>query len=164
MRIQRVKPDPGQESAWNYPRPPRAEPTPRRIRVVFGGVLIADTVRAQRVLETSHPPTYYIPRDDVKIEHLTPADGSTFCEWKGRAAYFTVEVGSRRAEKAVWTYPDPVPAFDAIQDHLAFYASRMDACTVDGEQARPQEGGLYGGWITSHVVGPFKGAPGTWGW
>ncbi len=164
MRARRIEPVRGQESVWDYPRPPRAEEVSKRIEVVFNGVVIADTVRAKRVLETSHPPVYYIPPEDVRQEHLIDAPGSSFCEWKGRATYKTVVVGDRRAERAGWTYPDPEPGYEAIRDHLAFYAGPMDACTVDGERVEPQPGGFYGGWITSDVVGPFKGSPGTMGW
>jgi len=133
--------------------------------VVLGGVTIADTRRALRVLETSHPPTYYVPPDDVRWEYLeaVPGGGSV-CEWKGPAQYFSVHAGARRAICAAWSYPDPTPAFDALKDHVAFYVAQMDACFVDDEQARPQPGGFYGGWVTPDVVGPFKGAPGSEGW
>jgi uncharacterized protein (DUF427 family) len=164
MRPKRIEPGPGQESAWDYPRPPRVEAVNKRIQVVLNGVLIADTVRAKRVLETSHPPVYYIPPQDVHTEYLVEAPGSSFCEWKGRAKYYTVVVGQRRAERAAWSYPEPKAGYEAIRDHLAFYAGPADACTVDGERAEPQPGGFYGGWITADVVGPFKGGPGTIGW
>jgi uncharacterized protein (DUF427 family) len=164
MKPTRTTPAPGQESVWDYPRPPRVEATSKRIRVVFAGVTIADTCAAQRVLETSHPPVYYIPRADIRQEHLVEAPGSSVCEWKGQARYFTVAVGDRRAERAAWSYPDPTAAFRAIRDHVAFYAGPMDACYVDDELVTPQPGGFYGGWITQDVVGPFKGEPGTWGW
>ncbi|GAB4445210.1 MAG: DUF427 domain-containing protein [Chloroflexi bacterium OHK40] len=162
--IQRVIPGPGQESVWDYPRPPRVEPTSRHLRVIFGGVVIADTRRAHRVLETSHPPVYYIPPADIRMEYLTPAAGSSFCEFKGRAAYYTVAAGDRRAENAAWYYPSPAPGFEAIAGAVAFYPALMDACYVDGELAEPQPGGFYGGWITADIVGPFKGGPGTRGW
>jgi uncharacterized protein (DUF427 family) len=164
LRPKRIEPGPGQESVWDYPRPPRVEEVARRIRVVFNGALIADTVRAKRVLETSHPPVYYIPREDVRLEYLVEAAGSSVCEWKGRAKYYTVVVDSRSAERAAWSYPEPEAAYGAIRDHLAFYAGPMDACTVDGERVEPQPGGFYGGWITADVVGPFKGGAGTTGW
>jgi uncharacterized protein (DUF427 family) len=164
MKPTRTTPAPGQESVWDYPRPPRVEATSKRIRVVFAGVTIADTCAAQRVLETSHPPVYYIPRADIRQEHLVEAPGSSVCEWKGQARYFTVAVGDRRAERAAWSYPDPTAAFRAIRHHVAFYAGPMDACYVDDELVTPQPGGFYGGWITQDVVGPFKGEPGTWGW
>jgi len=140
------------------------EPTPRRIRVVFAGETIADTTRAWRVLETSHPPTYYIPPDDVLDGVLFPSSRSSWCEWKGRARYHAVRVGGRTAESAAWSYPDPVPAFEPIRDHVAFYPAKMDRCLVDEEEARPQPGGFYGGWVTSDLDGPFKGEPGSEGW
>jgi uncharacterized protein (DUF427 family) len=165
MSRARIQPGPGQESVWDYPRPPRLEPCKRRIRVEFGGVVIADTTQAHRVLETSHPPVYYIPLEDVRREHMVASQTrSTFCEWKGRAVYHSIVVEGRRAVDAAWSYPDPTPAFRPIKDHLAFYASNVDACWVDEEKVQPQPGDFYGGWITSQVVGPFKGAPGTWGW
>jgi len=164
LRPERVVPGPGQESVWDYPRPPRVEDTSRHIRVVFNGVTVADTRRAKRVLETSHPPVYYIPPEDVKMAHLAEASGSSWCEWKGRASYYHVEVDGRRAERAAWTYHQPSEGFESIEDHVAFYPGPMDACTVDGERVKPQPGRFYGGWITDDVVGPFKGGPGTQGW
>ena len=162
--IQRIKPAPGQESVWDYPRPPRLEPTTRHLRVVFGGVIIADTHRAHRVLETSHPPVYYIPPADIQMQYLTATIESSSCEWKGRAAYYTVAAGGRRAEQVAWYYPDPTPAFAPIKDAVAFYPEHMDACYVDDERVTPQPGGFYGGWVTANIVGPFKGGPGSWGW
>jgi len=164
MRPTRVEPDPGQESVWDYPRPPRVEETSRHIQVVFNGVVIADTFEAKRVLETSHPPVYYIPPGDIQMSYLVRAPGSSVCEWKGQAEYYTVVVEGRKAERAAWCYPDPKSSYEAIRDHVAFYAGLMDACYVDGERVRPQPGGFYGGWITSDVVGPFKGEPGSAGW
>ncbi len=164
MRPQRIPPGPTQESVWDYPRPPRLEPVPQRIQIVFAGGTIADTCRAWRVLETSHPPVYYLPPEDVRRELLVPESGSSFCEWKGHARYFTLRVGDREARRVTWSYHDPSPAFGSIRDHLAFYAGPMDECTVAGERARAQPGGFYGGWITTGVVGPFKGEPGTEGW
>jgi len=163
----RPEPDPiapGQESVWDYPRPPRVEPTTRRIQVIFNGELVADTRRAVRVLETSHPPVYYIPLVDIRPEYLRPGDGRSFCEWKGEAHYYTLEVNDRRAENVGWGYANPARDFAAIRDHVAFYAAPMDSCLVDGERARPQPGAFYGGWITADVVGPFKGEPGSTGW
>lgn len=153
-----------QESVWDYPRPPRIEDFTRPIQVVFNGTVVAATTRAKRVLETSHPPVYYIPPEDIAREHLEPAPGTTFCEWKGTARYFTVVVGDRRAERAAWAYPEPTPGFAVIQGYVAFYPSLMDACYADGERVRAQEGDFYGGWITGNIVGPFKGGPGTQGW
>lgn len=155
---------PGQESVWDYPRPPRLEAVSRRIRVVLGGRMIADSRRAFRVLETSHPPGYYIPPGDVDPAALRPAFGASFCEWKGQACNFDVLAGEVVAPRAAWSYPQPTPEFAAIRDHLAFYPTAMDACYVDDERVRPQPGGFYGGWITSDIVGPFKGGPGTAGW
>jgi uncharacterized protein (DUF427 family) len=161
---QRIAPLPGQESVWDYPRPPRLEPTDRRIRVVFAGETIADSRRAFRVLETSHPPVYYLPPDDVRVEVLERTERQSVCEYKGAAVYYTVRVGGRAAVDAAWCYPDPAPAFAPIARYVAFYPAAMDACYVDEEVATPQPGGFYGGWITSDIVGPFKGGPGSWGW
>jgi uncharacterized protein (DUF427 family) len=156
---------PVSESVWDYPRPPRAEPTERRIRVVLGSEVIVDTRGAYRVLETSHPPVYYVPIGDVLPGALVPAGGHrTDCEWKGLASYYDVVAGGVRAERAAWTYRDPRRGFEVIRDAVAFYPGRMDACYVDDERVQPQPGGFYGGWITSDLIGPFKGAPGTLGW
>ncbi|ASC72362.1 uncharacterized protein XM38_033190 [Halomicronema hongdechloris C2206] len=164
MPISRIEPGPGQESVWDYPRPPRLEPSSRRVRVVFNDVVIADSQRTQRVLETSHPPVYYIPPEDVRQEYFTPTRRRTACEWKGAAAYFTITVGDRRAEHAAWCYPQPTPAFQAIQHYIAVYPNQMDACYLNDEQVQAQAGDFYGGWITQDIVGPFKGGAGTWGW
>jgi uncharacterized protein (DUF427 family) len=163
-RPEPVAPGPGQESVWAYPRPPRLEPTARRLRVVFAGRTIADTVRGYRVLETSHPPVYYIPPADIDFAAVATTAGSSFCEFKGRAAYYDLVWDGRRSERAAWAYPSPSRAFDAIAHHLAFYASRVDACYVDDELVAPQAGDFYGGWVTRDIVGPFKGEAGTWGW
>ena len=154
------------ESVWVYPRPPRVELTPKRVRVVFGGALIADTTRAHRVLETSHAPVYYVPLEDVSLGALAASGGrQSFCEFKGMASYLYVIGGDgRRLAREAWTYLDPAPGFESIRGAVAFYAGQMDECTVDGEQVEPQAGGFYGGWITSDLVGPFKGPPGTLGW
>lgn len=146
------------ESVWDYPRPPRVEPTGRRIRIVLGGETIVDTRRAHRVLETSHPPVYYVPLEDVAPGVLEPSSGgTTFCEWKGDASYYDVAAGGRREARAAWTYHDPSPGFESLRDAVAFYAGPMDACFVDDERVEPQPGGFYGGWITADVTGPFKG-------
>jgi uncharacterized protein (DUF427 family) len=158
------KPASSQESVWDYPRPPRVEPTGKRIRVVFNGVTVAETTRAIRVLETSHPPSYYIPPEDVRREYLTPTRQRTFCEFKGAASYWTLQVGDRIAQNAAWGYPDPSPGYEAIRGCLMFYPGRVDACYVDDERVTPQVGDFYGGWITSDIIGPFKGEPGTQGW
>jgi uncharacterized protein (DUF427 family) len=155
---------PGQESVWDYPRPPRLEDFPGRIRIVFGGQTIVDTTGAKRVLETSHPPTFYVPPDAIVPGAVELVGGRSWCEWKGQARYLDVVVGDRRARKAAWTYPSPTGRFAQLKDFVAFYPAAMDACFVNDEQARAQPGGFYGGWITSNLVGPFKGAPGTMGW
>jgi len=158
-------PGPGRESVWDYPRPPRLEPSTKRITVELGGVMIADTTRAMRVLETSHPPVYYIPLADVVAGVLTPSRaGESWCEWKGSAAYYDVAAGGRQAPRGAWTYRTPSASYAAIRDAVAFYPSAMDRCTVDGVVVTPQPGDFYGGWITPDIVGPFKGAPGTRGW
>ena len=164
--MKRTRPQAGQESVWDYPRPPRLELVDRHIRIVHAGVVLADTTRAWRVLETSHPPVYYVPPQDVRTRHLAcDPEASSFCEWKGRAVYYDLAlVGSERIPRVAFAYPDPTHAFRPIVGHLAFYAGRLDACTVDGELARPQPGSFYAGWITDDVVGPFKGEPGTLGW
>lgn len=164
MRPRPEKPGPGQESVWDYPRPPALVPSSQLVEVVLGGVVIARTTTSWRVLETSHPPTYYLPREAFVDGALVPASGSSACEWKGRAAYADLHGGGVVAPRAAWTYPDPTPAFAAISDAWAVMPGAVDACRVDGETVRPQEGGFYGGWITDAVVGPFKGIPGSWGW
>ncbi len=154
------------ESVWDYPRPPRLEPTARLVEVTLGGAVIARTTRAHRVLETSHPPVYYIPAEDVEPGTLEPVqDAGSVCEWKGTATYLDV-IGAdgRRVPRGAWTYRRPALGFAPIADGVAFYPALMDACTVDGELVRPQPGRFYGGWVTDDVVGPFKGAPGTLGW
>jgi uncharacterized protein (DUF427 family) len=161
----RIQPGPGQESVWDYPRPPRVETCRRHIKVEFNGLVVAETTRAKRVLETSQPPAYYIPPEDVRLrEHFQPTGHTTVCEWKGVAHYYTITVDGRTAANAAWYYPEPAPGFEAIKDHVAVYPGRVEACYVDGEKAEPQEGDFYGGWITKDVVGPFKGGPGTQGW
>jgi uncharacterized protein (DUF427 family) len=155
--MQRIEPGPGQESVWDYPRPPRIEPVSKRIRVVFSGVTVADSTRTLRVLETSHPPVYYIPKDDVRMDLLARTQTETYCEWKGSASYWTLAVGERTSPDAAWSYEQPIDGFESIQGHLAFYATRVDACYVDDEEVQTQAGGFYGGWVTRDVVGPFKG-------
>ncbi len=167
MRSTRPDPDPvgpGQESVWGYPRPPAVEPAIRRLRVVLGGEVIADTTSGQRVLETSHPPNYYVPLTDVADGALERTVGASFCEFKGRAHYFRVHGGGVTVDEGAWGYDDPAPAYASLRGHVAFYASRMDACFVDDERVIPQPGAFYGGWITADIAGPFKGGPGTRGW
>lgn len=164
MMFKRIEPQDGQESVWDYPRPPRVEPTSKRVRVIFNGVLLADTTRAMRVLETSHPPTYYIPQANIQMRYLTKTSRRTVCEFKGVASYWRVAINGKVAENACWGYENPTAGYEAIAGYIAFYPSRMDACFVNDEQVIPQEGDFYGGWITSDIVGPFKGGAGTWGW
>lgn len=163
MKPERIEPGPGQESSWDYPRPPRVEPSRRRLRVVFAGEVVAESDRALRVLETYGAPCYYVPPEDVRTELLRPAAGATLCEWKGSASYFDVVAGGRVASAAAWCYRRPNPAYVEIAGHLAFYPAQVEAY-LDGERARSQPGGYYGGWISDEVVGPFKGEPGTEGW
>lgn len=152
------------ESVWDYPRPPAVREVSARIEVWFAGELVASCDRAVQVLETSHPPTYYLPRSAFRDGVLEPTQGSTWCEFKGRAAYADVVAGDRRAPRAAWFYPEPSAGYAALVGHVAVMPGAMDRCTVEGEGVTPQEGGFYGGWITSRVTGPFKGAPGTRGW
>jgi len=159
-----IAPRSGQESVWDDPRPPRAERSPRRIRAVVGGVVLADSTRSIRVLETSHPPTDYVPPDDVRMDLLVEAKGSSMCEWKGHARYFDALLGDRTVRRVALSYPEPTARFEALRDHLAFYLPALDEAFVDDERAEPQPGGFYGGWITSDLVGPFKGVPGSMGW
>jgi uncharacterized protein (DUF427 family) len=157
--------EPATESVWDYPRPPRLEPTARTIKIVHGGAVIAETAHALRILETSHPPVYYIPPSDIAMEYLQPSGKrSSFCEFKGFASYWNLSVSGSTSEDAAWSYAKPSAKYATLKNHLAFYASRVDECSVDGEIVVPQPGDFYGGWITSHVTGPFKGPPGTLGW
>ena len=162
--MERVKPKAGQESVWDYPRPPRLEQTNKHLKIVFKNEIIAETNRAYRVLETSHPPVYYFPPEDVRMEFLTEAANSSFCEWKGRACYYNLQIGEKRVENAAWFYPKATERFRQIENYLAFYPSKMDECFVNDELVETQEGDFYGGWITSDIVGPFKGGAGTWSW
>lgn len=154
----------GHESVWDYPRPPRVEPFAGAISVEVGGAVVASTPRAWRVLETSHPPTYYLPREAFADGALRRTSGSSWCEWKGRATYYDLIGGDRVAPKCAWSYLDPTPGFVAITGAVAVMAGAVDRCTVNGELVVPQPGGFYGGWITSWVTGPFKGGPGSAGW
>ncbi len=165
MNIQkRIEPKPGQESVWDYPRPPRLEKTNAQIKIIFNKVLIADSTSTYRVLESSHPPVYYIPPDDIQMKYLLDDKGHTLCEWKGLAHYFSIDIKGKRIRKVAWYYPNPYPAFAEIKNYLAFYPEPMDACLVNGEKAKSQPGGFYGGWITNNIVGPFKGEAGTMFW
>jgi uncharacterized protein (DUF427 family) len=155
---------PGQESVWDYPRPAIAEPTSRHIRIIHKGIVLADSRAAWRTLETSHPPTYYIPQSDIAMAHLVPNPARSICEWKGQAVYWDVVAGSERIAQAGWSYPSPTAPFAGIANHIAFYAAPFDRAEVDGEQVSPQPGGFYGGWISRHEAGPFKGIPGSRFW
>jgi uncharacterized protein (DUF427 family) len=172
-RPHRIEPGPGQESVWDYPRPPRVERTSRRLVVVVAGRTIADTTAGWRVLETSQPPAFYLPSRDVDLSCLVLDRDRTWCEWKGTAQYWSIVVPDRAGAAggrpdvrpgAAWSYPRPNPGYEAITDHLAFYPQRVDACYVDDERVLANEGDFYGGWITSSVVGPFKGGAGSRGW
>ncbi len=156
-----IEPGPGQESVWDYPRPPALQHDKRRVEVKDGNVVIARTTAALRVLETASPPTFYIPAEDVDLDQLVEVAGNSVCEWKGRAVYRAL---AHAPELPVaWSYPRPRPRFDKIRNHLAFYPGRVE-CYVDGERVQAQAGGFYGGWITAEVVGPYKGEPGTGHW
>jgi uncharacterized protein (DUF427 family) len=149
------------ESVWDYPRPPRGAPAGARGVGELDGEVLADTRRSLRVLETSHPPVYYIPAADIRTDRLRPsARRPTVCEFKGTARYY--DAGDRSA--VAWSYASPSPGYEAIAGCYAFYPGRVDRATVDGEQVEAQPGGFYGGWITSAVTGPFKGGPDTMGW
>ena len=152
------------EDVWSYPRPPAIQAVTLPVRIDFGGATIAATTQAWRVLETTHPPVYYLPRAAFSGCVIEPAPGRSHCEWKGEARYWTIVAAGRRAERAAWSYADPAPAYAAITGHLAVYAGAMDACFVGDEQVTPQPGGFYGGWVTTDLKGPFKGVPGSMGW
>jgi uncharacterized protein (DUF427 family) len=164
MKSRRITPKPGQESVWDYPRPPRLESTDKHIQVVYNGVMIADTFLSLRVLETSHPPVYYIPPQNILLQRLFPTNHQTTCEWKGIAQYYSVEVNGKKAENAAWYYPTPKHPYEGLKNYVAFYVSKMDLCLVDGEEVIAQPGDFYGGWITKDIVGPFKGETGSWNW
>ena len=164
MRPWRDPVGPGQQSVWDFPRPAVAEASDRHVRIEHRGVVVADTRAPVRTLETSHPPTWYIPPADITPGVLTPSDRRSFCEWKGHAVYWHVQVADVRLTDVAWSYPDPTRGFAILRDHVAFYAGPFDRCLVDGEQVIPQPGGFYGGWITADLAGPFKGVPGSMGW
>ena len=155
---------PGQESVWVFPRPARAEPSGVHILIEHGGKVVADTRSSIRTLETSHPPSYYIPLKDIAPGVLVRALGNSLCEWKGVAVYWDVVMGETVLRRVGWSYPAPSSAFQILRDQVAFYAEAFDRCSVDGETVVPQPGGFYGGWITSKVAGPFKGVPGSASW
>jgi uncharacterized protein (DUF427 family) len=158
-----VEPAPGEESVWDYPRPPRVVPEPREVVVRVAATIIARSRNALRVLETASPPTVYVPRDDVMMEFLRPALGASSCEWKGSAIYWSVILPGEERISAAWSYEDPHAGFEPLRGHLSFYPGRVE-CELGGVPVRPQPGGFYGGWVTPEIVGPFKGEPGTHGW
>lgn len=161
------KPDPtgpGQESVWDYPRPAVCEPTNRHVQIIHRGIEIANSKGAWRTLETSHPPTYYIPQEDVALQYLQPNQRRTMCEWKGQARYFDLVMDWERLDAVAWAYPAPSPSFAGIKDYLAFYPDPLDECRIDGELITPQPGQFYGGWISQYEAGPFKGVPGSQFW
>ncbi len=164
--MKKILPKAGQESVWDYPRPPRLEPCSKHIRIVSSGLVLADSIRTLRLLETSHPPSYYIPPEDINLELLQHSPASSYCEYKGEAAYYDLKTG---VKSVAWFYPSPTRGYTALVGHLAFYPSRVvvqagDGCFVNDELVTPQAGNFYGGWITADVVGPFKGEAGTQGW
>jgi uncharacterized protein (DUF427 family) len=153
------------ERVWDYPRPPAVVPCDRRVRVELAGELLADSTAALRVLETSHPPTIYVPPGDVSTELLAASDARpTLCEFKGSARYLDAIVDGRRVKAIAWSYPNPSPGYERLRDHVSFYPGRVDRALLDDERVQAQEGDFYGGWITSDLVGPFKGPAGTLGW
>lgn len=158
-----IKPKDGQESVWDYPRPPKLENDERQVQVIFNNIIIADTVRATRVLETASPPVFYIPPEDIKKKYLLEGSGSSICEWKGEARYWTIKFREIVIENVGWSYPVPFEDYENIAEYISFYTSRLE-CFVNGERAEPQHGGFYGGWVTHEIVGPFKGLPGTEWW
>jgi uncharacterized protein (DUF427 family) len=163
-RPPRIPPGPGQESVWDYPRPPRVEPVPERLRVIVDGEVLAETTRGLRVLETAGAPVYYFPSADVRMDRLAPSPHHSVCEWKGDASYYRYATARRTIENVAWTYPQPKPGYEAVRDHLAFYGGRVDEAWVGDERATPQPGHFYGGWVTARIVGPIKGEPGSSGW
>lgn len=158
------QPGPGQESVWDYPRPPRIEPVARTVRIVHQDVALATTDRAIRVVETSNAPAIYLPQEDIEMAHVEVGEGESVCEWKGIARYWNVRVGSNVVQNAGWDYPDPYEPYDELLGYISFYASRLHACFVGDEQATPQPGEFYGGWVTSRITGPIKGVPGSEHW
>ena len=162
--LERQIPGPGQESVWDYPRPPALRRCEKRVRILLRGEVLADTTAALCVLETSHPPTYYLPPADIDLRYLHAVSASSFCEWKGMASYYDIVCKGATCPRAAWTYHHPESGYLALKDHVAFYAHVMDACFVGEDKVSPQPGNFYGGWVTSDVVGPFKGKPGTMRW
>ena len=158
-----VDPGPREESVWDYPRPPRLDPDSREVRVLYKGTVVAESARAVRVLETASPPVFYLPPDDVRTEHLTHGAGTSLCEWKGAASYWSLALDGSDIPNVGWSYEQPFPEFTAIQSYMSFYPGKLE-CYVGAHRVLPQAGGFYGGWVTPEIVGPFKGEPGTAGW
>lgn len=157
------QPEPGQESVWDYPRPPDLKPDSRQVEVKLAGNLIASTNKAVRVLETASPPTFYLPPGDVNTELLSAVGGDSYCEWKGKASYWAITAGEQSVEHGAWSYENPTPNFSSIKGFYSFYPAKLE-CYVGAERVEPQPGGFYGGWMTSEIAGPVKGEPGTGGW
>ena len=164
MRPTPIPPKPGQESVWDYPRPAIWQDTDKHLKVICNGIVLAETIRGKRVLETSHPPTYYFPPEDVKLEYLIETSRQISCEWKGRYQYYDISIGDKYINYGAWRYFQPTANFVCIETYYAFIPALMVACYVNDELVTPQSGDFYGGWITKDIVGPFKGEPGTWGW
>ena len=158
-----IEPGPGEESVWDYPRPPRLEDDARLVRVLCGSTIIAESRRTLRILETASPPTFYIPPQDVRTDLLSRARGASLCEWKGSATYWSLCIDGQELPNVAWSYEQPFADFTRILGYLGFYPSKLE-CHVDGHRVAPQSGGFYGGWVTPEVVGPFKGDRGTGGW
>jgi uncharacterized protein (DUF427 family) len=164
IRPNPITPKSGQESVWEYPRPAILQDTDKHLKVICKGIVLAETTRGKRVLETSHPPTYYFPPEDIKLEHLIATHKKNICEWKGAYQYYDIKIGDQLIKYAAWQYFAPTPNFMPMREYCGFIAALMDACYVNDELVKPQSGDFYGGWITADIVGPFKGEPGTWGW
>lgn len=163
-QIKKVKPGKGQESVWDYPRPPAIEQFNKHIRIIFNEQIIADTNDSFRILETSHPPSYYLPKSSFKDGTLIKTNKTSYCEFKGMAHYYDIKWEDQRAAGAAWGYQNPTEHYSGIKDHVCVYGHLMDACYIGDELIIPQPGGFYGGWITNNIVGPFKGGPNSWGW
>jgi uncharacterized protein (DUF427 family) len=158
LKSQRIQPKPGEESVWDYPRPPKAEETWKEVRIVYDGVVIAKTNRAIRVLQTGHPPVYYVPPDDIQMKFLVASSKTSKCEFKGTAFYYDVKGKTKESKNAAWSYPDPTPGYEMIRNYVAFYPQLMDACYVNNERVLPEPGEYFGGWITHEILGPFAGS------
>jgi uncharacterized protein (DUF427 family) len=164
MRPTPIPPQPGQESVWDYPRPAILQDTDKHLRIICQGIILAETTQGKRVLETSHPPGYYFPPQDIKLEYLIETSKKGLCEWKGLYEYCDIKIGDKHIPNSAWRYLNTTPNFAALQGYYSFFPGLMDACYVNDELVTPQAGDFYGGWITTDIVGPFKGSPGTWGY